>query len=264
MNDDIAQRLHELGYEPIQASIAHDSNGSSDHTYAVRGFHILCNPDGSRRDYAPSLDLATLTFEYASARHLDTFSPLAQKFADELVSLLASAPELKRGLLRKREKPKPLPLVRRTGTSVQLIYQTHDVDAALRDPSLHWKPRLYAHGLQTSDERSVLALHAGMPSIPVGDSATWTDNRSPMTVARDALPLWDGEAASAAVAGLVDQFVTAGELSICGRYVEPPKPEGFFSPEQQLAREGVTLVRPVDAWTGESPGDLGQCRGRWG
>lgn len=266
MTDSIAEQIANMGYEPVQTSTEQGSDGNTGNTWSVLGFHPLLNKDGTRRDYAPALNVASITLEYASWRGWpETFSPVAARFADALVALLAPVADPKpRGILRRREEPKARPLVRRTATSLQLVYRIDGVAAELRDPTLHWRPVLYPHGLAASDQSATLTLTAGLPNIPVGDDATWVDLRSPLTVHRDALPPWDGESASAAVAGLVEQWVAAGELSVCGRYQEPAKPEGYYSPEAALARDGVKIGLAVDEWTGRSPGDLGRERGRWG
>ena len=262
-----ASKLAANGYEPVPSTV-HHGHGSTGHTWAVLGFHPLLKlKDGKRVriDYAPELNVASITLEYASWRGWpESFSPVAARLADALADALTPTVEPKRGLLRRREEPKPRPLIRRTPTSLQLVYRIDGVAAELRDLTLHHRPLLYPHGLAASDASAVLTLSAGLPSVPVDDGAAWADARSPLTVARNTLPTWNGEAASAAVAGLVDQWVAAGDLRICDRYAEPPKPEGYYGHEATLARQGVTLGRAVDSWTGKSPGDLGRERGRFG
>lgn len=259
---DIAQQLYDNGYEPTETSSTRQSDGSTSSTWVCVGFHVLCNADGNRRDYVEPRNLPTLELRAAGRR--DAFSPVAARFAGALVALLAPTMEPKRGFLRKREEPKPRPFIRRTPRSVQLVYRTEGVSARLNDLSLHWHPALYPHGMTTSDERSVLSLAVSLPNVPIDDGATWADDRSPLTVHRDALPEWNDDSTSAAVAGLVQEWAAAGELNVCGRYVEPAKPADYYTPEAALARDGVRVVVPVDEHTGRSPGDLGRERGRWG
>jgi hypothetical protein len=268
-NIDIAATLAANGYEAAESSSTRQSDGTTARTFEARGFHVLCNADGSRRDYAPQLNLASITLEYAGWRGWpEAFSPVAARFADALTGLLAPTvlPPPPPKLFRKQSAPKPAlhPLIRRTPTSLQLVYRTEGVAAELRDLTLHHRPVLFPNGLATSDQGAVLTLSAGLPSIPVGDDATWAEGRSPLSVTRMSLPLWDGEQISAAVHELVQRHVDAGDLRICGRFAEPPKPEGYYTPEAALARDGVRIVRAVDEHTGRSPGDLGRERGRWG
>jgi hypothetical protein len=246
--DPIAEQLHDNGYEPVQTSSTHNSDGVRTRTWAAVGFHPLLNPDGSRRDYARALNLVGVVLEPMCTRGGDPFSRHARKFADALVEALASSGAL----------------VRRTAASLLVIYRTDGVEAALVDPTVQRRPLLYPHGVAAKDSSAPLRLAASFRDVPVADGADWVGGRSPLTVARDALPTWSRDVVSRAVAELADAWVAQGRLRVCGGYQEPARPEGYWSNEAALARDGVTIGGAVDEWTGKSPGDLGRERGRWG
>lgn len=259
--DPVAAKLDELGYEATQTSSTHSSDGARANTWAVRGWHVLCNADGSRRDFVPHRNLAVLSLRYMSERAFDAFSPVAQRFADGLLEVFAPTREPKR-LFRKHEAA-PRPLIRRTPKSLQLVFRG-EYSAHLRDLTRHYRPELYPHGLCTSDQPSPLILVVGFHNIPIGDDATWPGERSPLTVHRDTLPLWDSERASILVAEHVERWVAAGEIEVSGAYREPPKPAGYWSNEAQLARQGVGIAPAVDEHTGRVAGPLYGERGRFG
>jgi hypothetical protein len=115
------------------------------------------------------------------------------------------------------------PLVRRTARSVEIIYRLEATIAPrLDDLSISYSSELYAHGLIASDCNSTLVLRAGTPDIPVSIDSEWLGARSPLTVARATLPEFDADAASIALADLVERFAAAGDLKVCGRYLDPP------------------------------------------
>jgi hypothetical protein len=216
----IATQLHANGFEGARTSHGHSSDGTSSSTWAVRGWHVLVAPDGTRADFAPARNIATLTLQYLSDRSFDAFSPVAQRFADALVEAFIPTRTPAKRPFQKRVEPAAPPLIRRTAKSLEIVWRASVVSAHLRDLSRHHRPELYSHGIATTDQRSPLSLVAGFPDIPVGDGATWLNGRDLLSVHRDSLPQWDNDAASNAVAELVNRWVTAGDIEISSGYQE--------------------------------------------
>jgi len=207
-HDPIATRLIEHGYDPVATSSEFSSDGSIRREWAAQAFGPIRIPNGSD-DYTPPQFLAVVSLQPESP-HEEKFSKVAGKLADALVKLLATPGG---------------PLVRRTPKSLQFVYRLEGiVPPRLDDASTLYVQQLFQYGLAARDSRETLVLIAGTPEIPVGDDATWLGDRSPLTVARTALAELDEIAASIAIAELVDRFVAAGDIRICGRYLEPARP----------------------------------------
>ncbi len=187
--------LYDLGYEPLQTGATH-SAGVSTRAWAAAGWTPTVNPDGTPRPMK-FRNLLTVELRYQSARHLDRFSKQARRLSAALVELLASN--------------EPRPLVRLMPTCTQVVYRVE---------TLNFVPLLpaFPHGIQTRDERAVLALQLTSGAVPVDDSATWLEDRSPLSVARLDLPEWSAEQTSRAVHGLIEAWVAKGDLRVCGPY----------------------------------------------
>jgi hypothetical protein len=207
--DQTADRLVSLGYQPTETYREFSGDGSTRRDWAVQTMRPMRLPNGEAPDFTPPQNCAVLTFGYTSELWPERFSKVASKFADALVSLLATPDG---------------PLVRRTARNVGILYRLEGVVAPrLDDLSVNHSSELYPHGLMARDLNAVLVLCAGSPEVPVADTSEWLGGRSPLTVARTSLPEIDPHAASVALAALVDKFVAAGDMEVNGRYVEPAR-----------------------------------------
>ncbi len=152
----------------------------------------------------PTVILAVLEFT------VEEPSPLATKFAAELVKVLAPTDRLLKKYLR--------PLVRTTPTSVHAIYRSDTTPASLYDE--YGRPMLeHGLGFPDSDPYAIARLHGG-GNVPLDGS--WLNDATPLTVKREALPAWNGETAAKSLRALVDRFVAAGEMRERGLYEPPP------------------------------------------
>jgi hypothetical protein len=260
----IDQQLLTHGYATVRTCIDIHSDGTRTETFAVAGYQPRTRPDAKGQpiyNYTPP-NIATFSFAYLDQRGADPLSPIARRFADALISTLVPGHEPKRFFRKARpvDESVSMPLVRITDNSLEFLFRLDE--AWFENLRLDGRD-LFAHGVATRDERAPLALQADTRDIPVGDSATWLFDRSPLTVPRSALPEWRAEQTSLALYNLVEQWAANGDVSVCDAYKEPPLPGGY-SPEAMLAREGITIAVPTDEWTGEAPGQLFRERGRWG
>ncbi len=151
----------------------------------------------------PTVSLAVLEFS------VEEPSPLATKFAAELVKVLAPPDRVFKKHIR--------PLVRTTPTTVHVIYRSDTTPASLYEGHM----QMFEHGLgfPDSDSYAIARLHGG-GNVPLIGS--WLNNMTPLSVKREALPTWNGEAAAKSLRALVDRFVAAGEIRERGLYEPPP------------------------------------------
>jgi hypothetical protein len=257
----IDQQLVDNGYAILRTSHAVNSDGSSYDTFSVAGYQQQRARPGF---YYEPPDLATVLFEYMDHRGGDKLTPVAKKFADALVATLARI-EPKRLFRKQRpvDESTPRPLIRVTDSAVWVIYRKEE---GWFDTLRLGGRDLFAHGVRARDQGRydpTLALQADTRDVPIDDGAEWLDGRSPLTVPRSALPVWQGEQTSLALFNVVEQWIAAGDLRECEGYKEPPL-KGGYSPEAMLARQGVTIGIPTDEWTGDAPRELWRERGRWG
>jgi hypothetical protein len=184
------------------------------------------------RDATPSL--AVLVFETTEP------TPLFAKFAAELVALLAPPDRLLKRVQR--------PLIRQTAAGLQALYRADGRRVALIDPALrHLNRVLFEHGVAflaaTGFARATLAA-SGFPAVPL-DGGEWFGQRSPLNTPRADLPFWNGNETAQRLRQFVDRWVTAGELQVLDRYLEP-SPHKDMSPEAELARQGVGVAYSND------------------
>jgi hypothetical protein len=208
IDDRNAEQLNAMGYQTTCVAESFSSGGRITRDYDVQSTRPMRMPNGGE-DFTPPANLAVISYRYTSDHWPEKFSKAATRFADALVRLLA--------------KPDG-PLVRRTARSVEFLYRLEGVVCPrLDDVTLSYSSELYAHGLTARDCNATLVLCVGCPDIPVSDESEWLAGRSPLTVARTSLPELDANAASIAVAGLVDRFAAAGDMEVNGRYLEPAR-----------------------------------------
>ena len=176
---------------------------------------------------------AALAVVELSVRFPDDVTPAFTKLRDGLVKLLAPADKL----LRKHVRP----LVRIAADRVQFVYQTESARVCLGQYPR--KPE-FENGLRCSDAPNVYAtvqLACTNDSVLI-DGGDWLNGQSPLTVPRDSLPVWDSEAITAKLRAFVDARIADGLVDECGPYVHPVE---ILSNEEQLARQGVSVVPPT-------------------
>ncbi len=202
-HDLYADQLNANGYQ-ITLSSVDISTSSVERIHDVQAMRPHRDPVPGAVDFTDPANLAVVTFTYASWAYPDEFSDDAARFADALV----------------RQFPtRTGALIRRTARAVTLVWSLGEGlhEPALYDTSVTSVRPLWPHGLTAQDCSSVLTLSAGCPDISMGESHEWIAGRSPLTVARDALPVWDTDAVSTALMALVE----VSDLEPCGRYLEP-------------------------------------------
>jgi hypothetical protein len=185
------------------------------------------------RDATPSL--AVLACETTEPTALFT------KFAAELVALLAPADRLFKRVQR--------PLIRQTAAALQALYRADGRRVALIDPALrHLNRVLFEHGVAfraaTNGFARATLEASGFPAVPL-DGGEWLGQRSPLNTPRADLPFWNGNETAQHLRQFVDRWVTAGELQVLDRYLEPPAHKDM-SPEAELFRQGVGVAYSND------------------
>ncbi|MGO8854943.1 MAG: hypothetical protein ACLQO1_04445 [Steroidobacteraceae bacterium] len=175
---------------------------------------------------------AALAVVELSVRFPDDVTPAFTKLRDGLVKLLAPADKL----LRKHVRP----LVRIAADRVQFVYQTESARVCLgpypRAPE-------FENGLRCTDAPNVYAtVRLACTNDNVFIDGDWLNDASPLTVSYAALPQWDSEAVTAKLRAFVDARIADGLVTECGPYVHPVE---ILSNEEQLARQGVSVVPPT-------------------
>lgn len=215
--DSLIETLQVNGYVATVTTVA-----GIEHVYAAgsRADYFYMSPGdyaSDTRQYmrAPTASIAMLEFVVRDA------SPLATKFIAELLEVVAPGDRLWKKYVR--------PLVRTTATTLHAIYQTDTANVGLYlDTPAHIGRRLFEHGLAFPDasEFSTVELRAHCGTVTV-DGGVWLNDATPLTVKREALPMWNSDETSSKLRVVVDRFIAAGELREREPYRAPPPKPAF-------------------------------------
>ena len=185
----------------------------------------------------PVVNLAVLEFHAADE------SPLVTNFIGELLKIVAPTDRM----FKKHSRP----LVRTTATSVQAVYRAES-HASVALVEKHWSGALhplYEYGLIFADEPNTCAraakFHAICGNVLV-DVGEWLNDRSPLTVKRDDLPLWNQDEITPKLRALVDDFVESGKLRIGAGYLAPP-------PNPQFTHSAPDISIDPSDWDPQDP-----------
>ena len=230
-SDETIEQLRGNGYLASFANVegvAHAQIEGAVHDYLISDFAA------GTRQYMRDPTASVCVLEFS----IEEPSEISTRFIAELLKAVAPADRL----LRKHQRP----LVRTSATTLHAVYRTDHAQVGLFDPEYaHDQRLLYPLGVRYTDGAKYspaarLSAHCG--SAPV-EAGTWLNDRTPLTVKRETLPTWDGDALSAKVHALVGKFIAAGDMRICEPYSPPARD---YSHEADLARQGVNLAAPAD------------------